>query len=286
MKNKFAFSFFAFPGNAAREAWLLSKSIREFGGRFSECKILLMVPNIKALSDVEEKIFTELNVSIQHFEINEDKLLFPFGGKTMAAGVAERILAEKVETMVWMDCDSILFREPGEMFLNEGTHLGYRPVDHTLIGSNFNQPLDEFWQMIYKDCQVNEENIFPMMTSVDENEIRPYFNAGMLIVRPKDGVLQKWAKAFDRLFSKERYLEHYGKSALYKIFFHQAVLTGVLLSGISKESITELPHIVNYPLHMHEKYPDSKRIQGLEELISCRYDQFFDGEGWEEKIPA
>lgn len=65
-----------------------------------------------------------------------------------------------------------------------GKKLGCRPLDHALIASPFDQPINHFGERIYKDCHVDVTRLFPMTTSVDENVIRPYFYAGMLVTHP------------------------------------------------------------------------------------------------------
>ncbi|MEX1248314.1 MAG: hypothetical protein WEA61_07505 [Anaerolineales bacterium] len=63
-------------------------------------------------------------------------------------------------------------------------------MDHRLIGSHYAQPPDAFWRRIYELCGVGEDRFSPMRTSLEEEPIRPYFNAGMLAVPPEGGLLQ------------------------------------------------------------------------------------------------
>ena len=72
----------------------------------------------------------------------------------------------------------------GELLLSPDEALGYRPVDHTMIGSPFDEPLDPFWSLIYEHCSVPAERVFPMTASGDHRVLRPYFNAGMQVVDP------------------------------------------------------------------------------------------------------
>ena len=179
-----------------------------------------------------------------------------------------------------MDTDSIVIQEPSELIINPEVKLAYRPVDHTLIGSTFSEPISPFWESIYSDCGVNESKIFPMTASVDENVIRPYFNAGMLDLRPEIGLLRSWRRNFLRLFKASQYEELFQVKTLYKIFFHQAVLAGTVLSSIDHAELQELPYLINYPLHMHRDYPKDKKPECLNDLITCRYDIFFNDPEW------
>jgi hypothetical protein len=60
----------------------------------------------------------------------------------------------------------------------------------------------------------------------------------------------------------------------------------VILSALAQREMEELPHIVNYPLHMHGQYPASRRPQALNDLVSFRYEDFFSDPDWEQMIPA
>ena len=129
---------------------------------------------------------------------------FPFAVKVFAAAAAESLARGQADYLAWMDSDSIVVSEPKALLLSDGKDLGYRPVDHTLIGSPYDAPIDRFWESIYRHCGVPESRgfPFPMVTSVDERRIRPYFNAGLLVVRPERGLLQSWRERFHRLYGE------------------------------------------------------------------------------------
>ena len=66
----------------------------------------------------------------------------------------------------------------------------------------------------------------------------------------------------------------YQQSELYLIFMHQAVLAGSILSTLSLEDFQEFPFEVNYPLHLHERVAVHRRPQNLNQLITCRYEDY------------
>ncbi|MFX0114160.1 MAG: hypothetical protein ACFFB3_06405, partial [Candidatus Hodarchaeota archaeon] len=163
----------------------------------------------------------------------------------------------------------------------EGKNLGYRPVHHTLVGSIYSEPIDSFWELVYRKCDVSENKLFPMRTHVDHNTLRPYFNAGFLIVKPEKGLLQTWWNKFRELYCDPGFEEHYRKNELYLVFIHQAVLAGVILSVMDQQELQELPFSYNYPLHLYAESPEEYRPQNINDLITARY------EGLEtlEKVP-
>lgn len=127
-------------------------------------------------------------------------------------------------------------------------------MDHKLIGSAADEPVDTFWRDVYKVCRVPEVGLFTMTTSADVIRIRPYINAGCLVVRLEVGVLQAWRERFGRALASGVFKPYFQQDILYRIFLHQAILAGAVLSVLKGAQIQILPpHLVNYPMHMHEQ---------------------------------
>jgi len=279
------YACFAADKNDASKALLLAESIRTFAGEFSGLPFLLMIPqgNEQLTKKLHTKI-EQLNVDLHTFEIDPQAASFPFGGKVMASAPAEALSSEKASQLVWMDNAALVVNSVEQLRLEQGIKLGYRPVDHLLIGSPYSKPIDPFWEYIYKTCGVNDDEIFPMVTSTDQVEMRPYINAGMLVVRPEDKLLQRWRDTFLDIYQDSQLLDFYQENRLYKIFIHQAVLAGCTMTGCQRSETVELPHTVNYPLHMHTQYPPQLRLSSLNQLVSFRYEGFFSKPDWRELI--
>lgn len=143
-----------------------------------------------------------------------------------------------------------------------------------LLGSALDEPIDDFWQLIYVNCRVDLQRVFPMQTVVDEQAIRAYFNAGLLVVRPERGLLRGWQANFERLSRLPVFEAYYRQSELYEIFMHQAVLAGTLLSSLRPDEFQQLPLEVNYPLHLHSRMPEKRRPSSLSQLITARYEEY------------
>ena len=280
-----SFAFLVTAGEAEAQALLLASSIRAFAGVYASAPIQAFYPaNSRGLTNETSAKLKNLDVGMLPFEIDPEAMPFSFGLKVSAAAAAENYAVRRSDLLVWLDTDSIVIQEPGDLVIDGEKALGYRPVDHTLIASRFAEPVDNFWQLIYLQCAVSDDQIFPMRTSVDEVTIRPYFNAGLLVTRPENGVLRQWAHIFGRLGRLPIFTPFYQRNKLYEIFFHQAVLTGVILAALEQKSFYKLPHLVNYPLHMHADYPADQRPATMNELITCRYDTAFQDAGWQRTI--
>jgi hypothetical protein len=159
--------------------------------------------------------------------------------------------------------------------------LGYRPVHHKLIGPAWDEPLDSFWQLVYEICKVPDENLFPMTTHTGER-IRPYFNAGMFIVRPERGLLAQWQDVFLKWYRQDQFQAYYQKDQRYAIFIHQAIFTGVLLHNLKPKEMYKLSPKVNYPLHLHGDIPADQRARTINELVTVRYENIFDEPFWKQ----
>jgi lipopolysaccharide biosynthesis glycosyltransferase len=114
-----------------------------------------------------------------------------------------------------------------------------------------------------------------MKTGAEGIEIRPYFNAGFFILKTDRKILQFWK---DRVFT---ILEHkemhafFDQHVLYKIFIHQAVLTGAVLASTTAAERQLLPYNVNYPIYFHDQHPYREHVKSSDDLVSCRYDTYF-----------
>lgn len=251
---------------------ILAASIRKFGGSLSDNPIWVLIP--KPVEDIPKKmreLFLSFNVELIPFS-PEDEPNFPFVRYVIAAATAELLAKEKTKLLAWLGSNTIIFNEPKHFLLDDDKNLGYRPVHHTNIGSFFDEPIDPFWEEVYKKCNVSKERIFPMKTHIDHNKLRPYFNAGFLIVRPEKELLQSWWNFYKYLFNEQSFKDYYNKNYLYAIFIHQAILSGVILSSMERNELYELPFEYNYPLNLYYNCPVVYRVKNINELITVRYE--------------
>jgi hypothetical protein len=251
---------------------LFFESLREFGGELADAPFIALTPNQAGEfpKEIEER-FKALKIERLPFEMDEEAFKFPFAGLVYAAAKAESLLQREAETLVWLLSDTLVVNPPTAFYLPKGIRLAYRPVHHTLIGSIYDQPLDEFWSLVYKHCHVPEESVFPMETCVGDNIIRPYFNAGMLVVRPQVGLLTTWWDRFEALYRHPDFTPFYERDERYAIFIHQAVLAGVVLVLLDTGEMVELPPTVNYPLNLHHsEMPPALQPAALNDLVTCR----------------
>lgn len=256
------------------EALALAESIRSFGGSLSRAPILAyLLEGIGNPGATFVERSKTLGVELKTFSAPREASAFPFAAKIYAAARAEAELEATTDILAWLDPDTVIWRKPRAFLLEKGKSLGYRPVMHQLIGSSFDRPADAFWTRLYQTLGVEEKALFSMTTPVDRMTIRPYFNAGLLIVRPGRKLLRAWPEAFQKTASDKELLEMCRQDQRKMIFLHQAALAGALLAILPKEEMVELPETYNYPLNLHDAIPAERRLAGLDGLITLRYDE-------------
>lgn len=280
--NELVFACHAVDLEQVKRAAILTESIRAFAGDYSAVPVWVLVP--EAGVDLSAHFPSQLDTKLIPFDLEPQVASFPFATKVVASATAEAYAINTTSQLVWMDSGSMVVNSPQTLILEKGLHLGCRPVDHLLIGSPYEAPVDNFWSAVYHVCGVDQSHIFPMRTSADQVKIRPYINAGMLVVRPEHGLLQRWRDKFLTVYQDPRFLDIYQQGYLYQLFMHQAILAGCILSTLGQGEISELPFQVNYPLHMHSQYPSQSRPRSINELVSFRYEDFFSDPAWLEQI--
>lgn len=202
------FATFAQDESELEQALVLARSLRTFGGDMKEAPFWLYLP--AELSGLPGKIghrSSPLNIEIRTSPTPEAAMNYYYSGKTFAAGNAEGAAAGHYKILAWLDADNIIVQEPKDFILKDGVSFGWRPVMLKLIGSDYHKPPDEFWARLYEKLSVKPESIFPITTPVDNEQIRAYFNAGILIVRPERGILRKWPVFYEKLYSDPFYQE-------------------------------------------------------------------------------
>jgi hypothetical protein len=275
------FAFMQAYGGDERESILLARSLRTFGGELANHPLWLMMPeNLEQVSETTLQALGELGVQVHRFEVLEEALKFPFGGKVYAAAAAESLASDQADILVWMDSDTVFAGEPAEFLLGEKVNFGYRPVMLKNISSLYADPVDAFWSFIFEGCGTPVEKIPPMITTVDAVRIRPQYNAGIMCLRPQKELLRTWRDNFGKLYQKSELAPYYEKHILYRIFVHQSILSATLLAMLGEDEMQDLGSRINFPMFL-DIPPEPAR-----KAVTLRYDEFkfFEQPGWEEKV--
>jgi hypothetical protein len=263
------------PGEAENEALRLARSIRTFGGEFCFNPIWMLSQRTENdLSEATQQELFSLGVRLVTYEMDPGGANFPFAAYVTAASIAEALAQGESSFLAMLAADTLVVQPPSAWLLDSGKSLGGCPVHLKLLGSGYNEPVDEFWGRIYRHCRVNVDKIFPMQTIVDEQLVRAYVNAGLLVVRPERGLLRAWQTNFEAFYRLPELEAFYQQQADYKIFVHQMVLAGSILSSLNPEEFQQFAFEMNYPLHLHSEVASGHRPTSLNQLITCRYEDY------------
>ncbi|TFF95812.1 hypothetical protein EU546_02630 [Candidatus Thorarchaeota archaeon] len=270
-----------------KNASLLIKSIREFAGRLSSSRIITMIPFGGAEEPVQTKERLEmLGADAFYCELEPVELSFPFVAEARCASQLEKIIGGNSEILAWLLANTIVLNEPSDFILRKGKELAYRPVHHKLLGLAMDEELNPFWTAVFRVCEVKEEDLFTMVPHVERREIRPYFNAGILVTRPALGLLSLWDDLFESVYMKPDFMRFYEVDHRYRIFIHQAILTGVILKMMKRDDMLELPSTYNYPVHLHYDDETPERPHLIDDLTTVRHEGFHKNPDWSSSLPA
>jgi len=200
-----------------------------------------------------------LGAEVLPFHLDTEALDFPLAAKVFAAAVVEGHVLGKASVLFSMDPDTLILKDPEVLLPGPEIDRGYRPAHITNAGSRFDEPADAFWSVICRVCGTPEQALFPMETCVERAKIRPYVNAGCLVVRPEKGLLRAWSRRFFELCQTPTFQALYEKDERYPLFVHQAVLAGTLLATIDPSRMHELPEFANCPRRLHTEYENARR---------------------------
>lgn len=265
--------------NSVNQTILLIESLRSFGGEFADSHVIAVTPAHSGdLPPQAAERLAALDVQQAVFEMPESLHGFPLAVVPAGAAAAETAVAESAAAdlplLAWLLPDTLVLNPPKAFDLPDGVDFAYRPVHHTLVGSIYDQPPDPFWTAIYRHCATPLERLFPMQTCVRDHTLRPYFNAGLAVVRPGLGLLRAWNDHFVRLAHHPEFEPFYQQDGRYAVFMHQAVLSALVPARLVESQVQELPESINYPVHLHSDYPPKRRPALLSDLVTCRYEEF------------
>lgn len=254
------------------QAALLVDSLRTFGGDLARCPVWL-IQGGAVISSPRMKGQDGLRVIPQGFDRNLRKYIF--SSKVSACSQAEA-LAEKegVSTLVWLSSHSLVLAPPEQFLLSGALRAALRPVHIRNVGSPADEPIDAFWQKVYRAVGLDEAG-YAVESLVDGELLRPYYNTHILSVDPSAGILRQWRDRFMALVSDESFQSAACEDANHRIFLHQAVFSALVVKMLGRGGIRELPMEYSYPLHLHEQIPRDRAAGNLNQLVVPVYEDYY-----------
>jgi hypothetical protein len=250
---------------------LLVDSLRTFGGPLSDIPIwvLEMRPETAPCSDLAGP-----GVDVVRLEVPEALPRYYFTYKVYAWAQVEEWAGPSMRSLVWLAPACLVVRPPMHFELAPPLAAAFRPVHIRNVGIHAGEPLDPFWQGIYRAVGLDEPG-YTVESFVDTQTIRPYYNTHLFALDPGLGIGRAWLEAFEMLVQDEIYQAAACVDELHQVFLHQAVLSALLAKRLGPARIRVLPVEYSYPLHFHDQVPPERQPESLNRLVCPVYEENF-----------
>lgn len=268
-------------------ARVLIESIRTFGCDYKDVPVWLYVTE-QLQKDATETLqkFASLHVDIKICQAPEEARWFSLANVVFMAAQFETDAESHGAVIAMLGSDTVVLQALDEFVLPKGISLGYRPVFHKNINPMFSEPLDDYWTRAYEIMSIQKSTVFPMVTPADGDTIRPYFQAGCLVVRPEKGIFRKWKEQFTALYSDSLIRKMSEKDIRLRIFTFQVALTGAILNNLERIEMIQFSDKINYPIFFREMFGAKRDFHDITNATTIRYEFFFNDppDGWEKQL--
>jgi lipopolysaccharide biosynthesis glycosyltransferase len=250
---------------------LLCRSIRHYGGRYRDCPIYTFQPR-EGTEISPETLATLKDLNVTHITetLNSVYSSYPIGNKIFVCAWAERYLTEEI--LVFLDSDTMLCNEPDAFDLPSHVIAAVRPVDKKGQGSAGERDSnDSYWQRLYEICGVQARPF--VRTTIKQDEIRAYFNAGLIVGRRSAGVFQQWKANFLKLMEAS-HIPTRGEKNKVKLNNMDQLSLAAILSDMMP-AVTLLDERYNYPLPLRAASKAKLSTAQLSDLVHIHYHRWF-----------
>jgi hypothetical protein len=250
------------PGRIERQSVLLCETIRRRAGRFAKMPIYSFRPRLGSpLAERTHKRFSELGVIHIEGPFNTRLPNYGHANKPYVCAWAEATLPH--ERLVLLDSDMLALSEPSDFDLGTGATVAVAPEPFKVAGTNGHDENTAMWDAY--ESHVGVAGRLPMVvTRVDEQRIRAYYNVGLIIARRDAGVMRTWLEVMESLVSSGLVPGD-----------RRAVFTDQIAFSLALAKLGVSPYVLpptyNYPLAFYERLPASIRVESLDEIAIAHY---------------
>ncbi len=249
------------------DARLMIQSLRDFGGKYDRVPFWLF--------DYDEEVNTTnweaLMVERYRGDLSHDLKGHLFAEKVSACAQAESQTNGHTNSLVWIDPSCLITRPPGLYDLDDAADAAFRPVHIRNVGLLRDEPVNPYWRRILSEVGVDD---LPgeVMSFVDQQRLRPYFNSHGFAVNPRLGLMKRWKALFTSLCRDDEFQK--GACALKReqIFLFQALLSALIATSIPSDRLRILPPDYNYPYNLHDNLPGDRRAASFNHLTTFTYE--------------
>lgn len=249
-------------------AWLLIDSLRSFGGELSRSPFWVFEadPERAPCDDL-----VQLGAQVIEPQVPDSLKNYLFAGKVSACAQAEKLAAEEVNSLVWLNASCLIVQPPLEFELGQAFDLAVRPVHIRNIGQPVDTPTDAFWQHVYAEVGLQDHQL-SVESFVDGQRLRAYFNSHLLSIHPSMSLFRRWLTHFEGLVLDHEFQSGPCRDEMHQVFLHQAVLSALIAASVDTQRLRILPPVYSYPYHLHQDVPLDRRAHSLNELVVVAYE--------------
>ena len=214
------------------------ESLRKWGGRLAPVPVFAVTPRFGLpLQRTTLRRYEQLNVTPVRGRATSKFAWYNFMNKPAALRLAER--ATSAETILLLDADLLIVREPTGLLLSPGEDLTACATDKNIGSGGPDDPYESYWQASCEAVGLRVDDL-PWVTAFRERRrIRSYFNGGVMAYRTASGFAAAYADVVERLMEARIQLPKDG------YFYHEQVAIG-LAAAKANLRIRELDESHNY----------------------------------------
>lgn len=262
-----------------RAAEALLASIREFAGDWGQSGFYVATPEPDA-PGIER--LRKQGAKIVPLPADDPALGYFYGIKPLACAAVEALLASEAgSTLIYLDPETLVLRQPNALALDGGQRFACRPVHlNNTIGQAPDAAPDRFWGALYEKAGVDVAALPTIETFVDGVTVRAYYNCIIFSVHPGDGLMRDWLALFRTMLEDGEYQREACADARHRIFLHQAALTAVVSARLDPDTIRILPPDYTYPIGLLDRLPETKKIVRLNDVTTAVLEYLWEKPAW------
>ena len=250
-KYRIAFVFIVEHGDLEYKSLLLGESLRRIFPDGSVCPIYAIRPRKgKEISEATIKKFKELSINYIYEPENIIWRNLPFANEAYGSALIEDKVKDEVEILVYLDADIVCLKYPEQLFMDENIKVLVSPVDVNWTGGiKYGEELTPNWIFSYKLNNIDPKKLWPVCTKVEKDKIYPYFNSGLIAVRPELGIFKRWKDMFE-MSAKFGYFGMFSPLSKEFGFTDQVFLSSIIISMFKQDEIGILDDSYNFPVNI------------------------------------
>jgi hypothetical protein len=262
------------PGRLEGQSILLAESIRKFAGSMKDTPIYSFHPRVgNPIAPQTQKKFDQLGVIHQQIPLNVEFTDYYLANKPFVCAYAEQEL--DADILVFIDSDQCIFQEPSEFLLPEGYTIGLRPEYGKGIGSSGKgDKQDDYWRTLYELLDVKTERF--ITTPIGQQEIRAYWNSGLVAVRREVGIFTAWKQNFEKIMRLKI-------SPLQGDYMIEQSSLSVTVCALNA-NVHTFSSTYSYPLPLHNRLSSNTKLKSFDQIVSIHYFNMFFFSNWETRL--